>query len=101
MLVTLLSAALATLCDDPTTPLPRLADPVKIEANGKPISVDTGHAAPCVYDFDHDGKKDLLVGQFGGGTCRIYRNVGTNAAPRFETFALLQAGGSDAKMKPG
>ena len=32
------------------------AEPVRIEANGKPIDVTTGHAAPLVYDFDGDGE---------------------------------------------
>ena len=59
-----------------------LAPPVRIEAAGKPIDTDVGHAAPFVCDFDGDGVQDLLVGQFGEGILRIYRNEGTNAKPK-------------------
>jgi hypothetical protein len=68
-----------------------LAPAVRIEANGKPIDTDVGHAAPvqlvppgeanfgpqapkdvrrgvrskiCVADWNGDGKPDLLVGDF-------------------------------------
>lgn len=55
-----------------------LAPPVRLEAAGKVIDTDVGHAAPFVGDFDGDGVKDLLVGQFGDGVLWIYRNEGTN-----------------------
>ena len=45
----------------------QFAPPVRLEAAGKPIDTDVGHAAPLVVDFDGDGKNDLLVGQFGEG----------------------------------
>lgn len=41
-----------------------------------------GHAAVWWTDVSGRGVKDLVVGSFGGGF-RIYRNEGTNAAPRF------------------
>jgi hypothetical protein len=72
--------------------------PVRLEAGGKKIDVEVGHAAPYVYDFDHDGKRDLLVGQFGGGKLRIYRNLGTNAQPKFEEPQWFMAGGAIATV---
>ena len=75
--------------------------PFRVEAGGKPIDVDIGHAAPYVVDFDGDGVRDLLVGQFGQGRCRIYRNLGTDAAPRFADFTLFEAGGKVAEVAAG
>jgi hypothetical protein len=69
-----------------------LAQPVRIMAGGRPIEVE-GFAAPFVGDFDGDGKKDLLVGQYALGRLRVYRNVGTNARPKFDTFEWFKAGG--------
>ncbi|MET3876923.1 FG-GAP-like repeat-containing protein [Chitinophaga sp. OAE865] len=80
--------------------LPQLEPGFKIEANGKPIVLDMGHAAPFVIDYDGDGIKDLVVGEFGEGRARIYLNKGTNKAPKFNDFTYLQAGGEDAKVPP-
>ena len=68
---------------------PRLSAPVQIMANDKPISVEVGHAAPFVADSDGDGKKELLVGQFGDGKLRIYPNQGSASAPRFHNFTYF------------
>ena len=56
---------------------PELSPPVRVEAGGKPIDTDVGHAAPFVGDFDGDGRPDLLVGQFGGGALWVFKNEGT------------------------
>ncbi len=100
------SAALAPMNGEPSigqsgNGLPELAEPLTILADGEPISVDIGHAAPYVYDYNKDGRKDLIVGQFGDGKARIYLNVGTDAEPVFDGFTYLQAAGEDAAMQPG
>lgn len=78
------TSALAT---DP----PTFEPPFRVSAGNQWIDVDIGHAAPLRLDWDGDGKDDLLVGQFGEGKLRIYRNVGTQAQPKFdEDFALFQ-----------
>ena len=91
----------------------RFAPGVRLMSGGKPIDVTTGHASPYVYDFNGDGKRDLLVGEFGSGTysgettsksslanarLRIYLNVGSNPAPRYDGFKYLQAGGENASV---
>ena len=78
-----------------------LADPVVLEADGQPIDVEVGHAHPFVADFDGDGVRDLLVGQFGNGKLRIYRNAGTDAEPRFEEFTWFRAGGKLGTIPAG
>jgi len=80
---------------------PELRPPVRLEAAGKPIDVDVGHAAPFFADLDGDGLPDLLVGQFGDGKLRFYKNVGTRAAPRFDKHEYVKAGGKDASVPSG
>lgn len=78
-----------------------LAPPVRLEADGKPIDTDVGHAAPFVCDFDGDGVQDLLVGQFGDGLLWIYRNEGTNGEPRLAAGAKFKDGGKDGRVPSG
>lgn len=91
-------AALPVLAAEPAA---QLAAPVRIEAGGEPIDVDIGHAAPFFGDFDSDGLADLLVGQFGEGKLRVYRNVGTSEEPRFDDFSWFEAGGEAGKVPSG
>ena len=69
-----------------------LEKPIRLEADGKPIDTEIGHAAPFLCDFYHRGKPDLLVGEFTG-KLRIYKNLGSAAAPRFGEMAWFQADG--------
>jgi len=78
-----------------------LAEPVKLEAAGKPIDTEIGHAAPFVCDFDGDGLKDLLVGQFGEGLLRIYRNEGTNSEPKLAAGVKFKEGKEDGRVPSG
>ena len=78
-----------------------LAAPVMVLAGREPIDTEIGHAAPFVGDFDGDGKRDLLVGQFGGGTLWIYRNDGTDAAPVLNAREKFRAGGTEGTVPTG
>lgn len=89
---------LAALAAAAALPAQQLARPFRVEADGKPIEVDIGHAAPYLYDWDGDGVRDLLVGQFGEGKLRIYKNRGTDSAPKFTTFEWFHAGGEVAHV---
>lgn len=78
-----------------------LATPVRIEAAGKAIDTEVGHAAPFVCDFDGDGVQDLLVGQFGGGQLWICHNEGTNAEPKLAAGVKFKDGGKDGTVPCG
>jgi len=78
-----------------------LAPPVRLEAAGKPIDTEVGHAAPFVYDWDDDGVKDLLVGQFGGGVLWIFHNEGTNAQPKLAAGVKFKQGAKDGVVPSG
>ncbi|MBI4778078.1 PQQ-binding-like beta-propeller repeat protein [Candidatus Desantisbacteria bacterium] len=48
------------------------------------VKVDGGYAVPVAFDWDMDGSKDLIVGDFHGKVW-FFRNIGTDAAPVFGT----------------
>ncbi len=89
-----LAAAASPISDE-------LLPPFRVLADGSPIDVEIGHAAPLVADLNGDGKLDLLVGQFKEGKLRLYRNHGSNTDPRFGAFTWLEAGGADARVPSG
>jgi hypothetical protein len=78
-----------------------LAPPVLLQAGGRPINVDMGHAAPFVADLKGDGQLVLLVGQFGQGKLRLYPNSGNRSEPKFDRFEWFQAGGQVASLPAG
>ena len=101
--LTLLALALAAPAAQPPMPPlnPELAPPVRLEAAGKPIDAEVGHAAPFAADFDGDGVRDLLVGQFGGGILWIYRNEGTHARPKLARGVKFKDGKPDGTVPTG
>ena len=80
---------------------PELSPPVLLEATGKLIDTEIGHAAPFYGDFDGSGTPSLLVGQYGGGKLWIYKNIGTRAKPVFDTGKLFQAGANTGVVPAG
>ncbi len=100
--LTLVSLAVAQSKKAPPGELARdLAPPVRLEAGGKIIDTDIGHAAPFVGDFDGDGVNDLLVGQFGEGILWIYKNVGTGSQPKLAPGVKFKDGSKDGRVPTG
>lgn len=85
--------------------------PFYLKADGKAIDLST-HTCPYIYDFNKDGKDDLLVGDFGRiycpgvdrtkphayvqARCHIFLNKGTVDNPVYDKERLLMAGGVPA-----
>ena len=79
-----------------------LAAPVHVNADGKPLDTGgTGYAAPFMGDYDGDGVRDLLVGEFSQGRLRIYRNLGTNSEPRFGAYEWFKDGAETGRVPAG
>ncbi len=64
-----------------TSEKPEYAEPVKVQAAGKPVDV-YGNPYPNVADFDGDGDLDLLCGEFVDGFT-YFKNVGTRTVPEY------------------
>ncbi len=76
------------------------ASPYYLKCAG--TTIDVGYyASPCVVDWDGDGLKDLITGQFSYGRIRFYKNEGTNEEPILNSFSYLQADGTLISMGYG
>jgi len=73
----------------------------KLEVNGSPIDIEVGHLVPNVADWNNDGKKDLIVGQFNQGKIRLYLNNGTDSDPRFDNYEYIQSSYTDISLAYG
>lgn len=73
---------------------PKLSQPILVTGNSGPlISQGHGLAAPAYWDWDGDGLKDLLIGEFGSGMefgrymgnfIRVFLNIGSEEQPSFD-----------------
>jgi hypothetical protein len=63
-----------------------------VQADGSDLVVPTGRASPMIMDLDGDGLKDVLTGNTEGQLV-FYSNVGTNEAPIFSGYTLIEADG--------
>ena len=52
-------------------------------------------------DWNNDGKKDLLVGQYSNGNIWLFLNQGTDVQPAFGSGQKLQAGGANITTSYG
>jgi len=80
--------------------IPNWETEYRLLCNGSIIDVGY-YAAPCVVDWDVDGLKDIILGQYDDGYIFFYKNVGTNSAPVFNTAVQLYADGTPISMSCG
>lgn len=88
---------------------PKLGQPQLLMGETQPLkSEGMGWASPAFYDVTQDGKKDMLIGEFGSGIerdgkglgnfIRVYENIGTVEQPKFgDDFYYLS--NADRKTK--
>ncbi len=76
----------------------KMGEPFLLKAGGKNIDLNPNYAAPAIFDYDRDGKDDLIVGTFKG-YFRFYKNVGTKENPVYDNFKPILAGGRRAVAK--
>lgn len=100
-LTVLLVVSLCALADTPI-----FGDQVYVQYEGSNLDVGI-YSDPYVVDWDGDGLKDLIVGQYydqnydNHGKIRYYPNSGTNSDPIFEAWAYIEADGSDIQTSYG
>lgn len=71
-----------------------------IESSGTQIDVGY-YGAPCIVDWDGDGLKDMILGEFTYGKIRFYPNSDSNDSPLFTGFTYVQSDGVDITMPYG
>ncbi len=96
--VMLVVAGLALSC---SAAPPVMQEGVMLKADGEIIDVEIGHLVPCVTDWNNDGKKDLISGQFREGKIRLYLNRGTDSKPVLKDLTFLTAGGAEISLPAG
>jgi hypothetical protein len=70
------------------------------------VAVDihvSSNSYPCIHDWNEDGRKDLIIGEIekvlpDTGNIRVYLNSGTNSAPEFREYQLMEAGGGHLEV---
>jgi hypothetical protein len=99
--VGLIALPLVVFCTTALAGLPEFQSGVRLQADGKNIDVKIGHLVPAVMDWNGDGKKDLIVGQFSGGRISVFLNQGSDDAPVFKDFSLLRADTKEIRLPAG
>jgi hypothetical protein len=79
---------------------PLFVGPEPVNDAGVPIDVGY-YGAPTMYDWNKDGAKDLVLGQYEEGKIRLYQNLGPDTAPDFNGFTYFQSGGTDITLPYG
>jgi len=79
-------------CGDGGSKEVQILDGVYIQDGSADLDTDA-YSAPVVYDWNGDGKKDLLVGQKNNGSngyVSFFENIGTDSSPSFNGSVLVQ-----------
>ncbi|MHC4944674.1 MAG: hypothetical protein ACYTG7_16780 [Planctomycetota bacterium] len=73
--------------------VPVLLPGVNIQDGGGDLEVEK-YSTPTSVDWNNDGNKDLLVGQYVDGHIWLFINEGTDLNPVFNGGSLVESNGS-------
>ncbi len=73
----------------------------RLKAADEYIDVRIGHLVPYISDWNNDGKKDMVMGQFMSGAITLFENIGTDEAPVLGEGKPLLAGDKPIKLDAG
>jgi len=79
---------------------PGLMGGVKLQDSGGNIDL-TYDTNPCSVDWNNDGRKDLLLGEFTYGHITLYLNMGTDLNPKFGFGTKLESNGTPITVTYG
>jgi hypothetical protein len=79
---------------------PSLKGEVLIKNGGNDLKVNL-YSNPFAVDWNNDGAKDLLVGQFEYGNILLYLNQGTNLNPVFNGGSKIKSNGVNIDLTYG
>ncbi|MHC4944655.1 MAG: hypothetical protein ACYTG7_16685 [Planctomycetota bacterium] len=72
--------------------LPLLENKGLLKDGGGILTVQM-QAIPTIADWNEDGKKDLIVGQYASGNIIVYLNTGTDVHPEFNGSFKVDSSG--------
>jgi hypothetical protein len=73
---------------------PCLVPGVSLQNGSAPLTVEGGYSTPTVADWNGDGKKDLIVGQYNYGNIWVFLNQGTDSSPVFNGGSKVLCNGA-------
>jgi opacity protein-like surface antigen len=93
-------AAVALVASVALGATPRFVGPLPVMDGSSQIDVGY-YGAPSMADWNEDGARDLVIGQFDYGKIRLYLNQGQDRMPRFDGYEFYQSGGTDITLPYG
>ena len=84
---------LVLLAGDVQANMPGIAPGFKVKNYSSDLKLSS-HTNATSVDWNNDGLKDLLVGEFTGGYITLYLNQGTDIDPVFSGGVKVESAGS-------
>ena len=88
-----LDAKIHVFINEGTDAAPDFLSEMVLSDGGSDLMVPGTRSSPVILDLDGDGRKDLLSGNTDGQLL-LYSNAGTDAAPIFSDYVLVEADGT-------